>query len=95
MPVRAGAARRATFVVIDRYSALGMPRPKKETVCHGPCEGVGWVPVKKNERLYRRSTYYRKAWQAAERRSPNEPGDAWHFVKCQRCHGTGKRKKAK
>lgn len=29
----------------DRYSAMGIPRPDPETVCQGPCEGTGYVPV--------------------------------------------------
>ena len=33
------------IVLHDRYSALGIPRPRLETMCLGDCEGTGWVPV--------------------------------------------------
>lgn len=28
----------------DRYTALGIPYPDPETMCKGPCEGVGVYP---------------------------------------------------
>lgn len=30
---------------VDRYSATGTPYPDPETMCLGPCEGMGVVPV--------------------------------------------------
>ena len=29
----------------DRYQALGIPYPEKETCCSGQCKGVGFVPI--------------------------------------------------
>lgn len=34
--------------IVDRYSALGIPRPRPETVCFGECEGIGHIPVFKH-----------------------------------------------
>ncbi len=31
--------------ITDRYQALGIPYPNPKTMCKGPCEGTGWVPV--------------------------------------------------
>lgn len=33
-----------SILYTDRYQALGMSYPDPETVCVGPCEGVGWYP---------------------------------------------------
>lgn len=32
------------YEIIDRYSALGIPRPDPATICKGQCEGVGYYP---------------------------------------------------
>jgi len=66
-------------------------------MCHGQCEGVG---------LYPECDQSEPAWQAAHRKSCSLFGrlkrvfqtrrlnefvcDGWHFVKCERCGGTGK-----
>lgn len=34
------------FIVFDRYSAAGIPRPDPKTACHF-CEGMGMLPPKK------------------------------------------------
>ena len=33
----------------DRYQALGIPYPNLETVCLGPCEGVGFFPLRSDD----------------------------------------------
>lgn len=88
------------FVVFDRYSALGIPRPDPSTVCRGPCEGVGLVPVysaagdpRANDPKALRPARdidpaYREAWDAAEAKHPTD--DGWHFLKCMVCGGTGR-----
>lgn len=76
--------RKATIVVSDRYSALGIPRPHPETVCRGKCEGVGLVPVKRDA-----PAPFDALWLAAEAKSPTD--DGYHFVTCPACKGTGKR----
>src|SRR5260221_6210432 len=34
----------AEYEFVDRYSATGTPYPDPETMCEGPCEGMGCVP---------------------------------------------------
>lgn len=75
------------FTFTDRYAALGIKCPDPATMCEGDCEGTGWVPVMADDP----SPTYRALWMAAEAVHPNEPGYAWHFVKCPTCNGTGKR----
>ena len=68
----------------DRYKALGIPYPDPKTMCKGPCEGTGVVPVGAGETtpvLY-------TLWLAAEAKEPSD--DGWHFVTCPDCKGTGK-----
>ena len=68
-------------VAVTRYDALGMALPDPETMCHGECEGTGWVPVKADDERYA------TAWAEAEAAKPTD--DGWHFVKCLDCNGTG------
>lgn len=71
-----------TIEFTDRYKALGIPYPDPETMCKGPCEGIGWYPEKdQNEPL----------WIEAHALPHAEPCDGWHFVKCPDCKGTEKR----
>ena len=67
----------------DRY---GGKWPDPTSVCKGPCEGTGKVPVHHSDR----SEPYHRLWLEAEKKSPSE--DGWHFVKCPDCRGTGKRR---
>lgn len=67
---------------IDRYTALGIDHPDVETMCQGPCEGTGIVPVQGDDddpELLRR-------WRAME--SENPADDGWHFVVCPACEGS-------
>jgi len=77
--------RKPNIEINDRYSALGIPRPDPVTVCRGPCEGTGFVPMTKASA----PPAYRAAWDAAEVAAPSD--DGWHFLKCQTCNGTGRR----
>jgi hypothetical protein len=65
----------------DRYKALGIPYPNLDTMCKGPCEGVGYYP--ENDPTNR-------LWILAEREKPSD--DGWHFITCPDCNGTGKHK---
>lgn len=80
-----GAADDGPIEFVDRYSALGMPRPEPGTVCEGDCEGTGYVPISADEP----DPVYRKLWQEAEDKESAD--DGWHFVRCPTCGGTGKR----
>jgi hypothetical protein len=77
------------IVIVDRYDALGIPRPDPETVCLGQCEGTGYVPICKGEA----EEPWRTLWLQAELKEPSK--DDWHFVKCPVCNGTGKRPEVK
>lgn len=72
--------------IVDRYDILGIPHPDIDTMCKGQCEGLGYVPIYKNET--RES--WKALWEKAEKRKPSS--DGWHFVICPDCGGTGKRK---
>lgn len=76
----------------DRYEALGMPHPDPSTMCPGPCEGTGIYPQKLDDPTI--TSPERQRWQDAHD-APNAhsdgPCDGWHFIKCWRCNGTGKR----
>lgn len=67
----------------DRYTALGIPHPDPKTVCRGPCEGTGWVPVTADAE----EPQARQRWQQAE--AEKHTNDGYHFVKCWACEGTG------
>ena len=74
------------FEISDRYTALGIPHPEPDTVCQGPCEGTGFIPVKKDHQ----DPILRKLWEEAEALEPTD--DDYHFVECPDCGGSGKRK---
>jgi hypothetical protein len=78
------------FAVTDRYAALGMPLPDRETVCQGQCEGIGWVPTKEHDPADGEGDWP-TLWAEAHAMPHREPCDGWHFVKCPTCKGTGKR----
>ena len=66
----------------DRY---GGRYPNPETICLGPCEGMGCFPVHRNES----NPEYIALWKTAEKE--NQSQDGWHFVKCLDCNGSGRR----
>ena len=71
----------------DRYKALGIPYPDRNTMCDGQCEGTGIVPVASDNM----EEPWRTLWLEAEEQSgPSD--DGYHFVKCPDCEGTGKAK---
>ena len=74
------------IIVSDRYSALGIPRPDPKTMCLGPCEGTGFVPVHADET----DPQLRAAWQVLEDKEHDPEG--WHFVTCPICKGSRLRK---
>ncbi len=76
----------------DRYKALRIPYPDIETMCQGPCEGTGFVPIEAGDA----DPVYQALWQDAHLNhctpfSEIREGkcDGWHFVRCQDCQGTG------
>ena len=71
----------------SRYGGPDAPLPDPETMCTGQCEGMGWVPVNKDDP----EEPWRTLWLEAEAENPNPPGDDWHFVKCPDCGGTGRK----
>ena len=71
----------------DRYKALGIPYPNRETMCDGQCEGTGRVPIHKDDM----DEPWHTLWLEAEKASPADD-KGWHFVKCPDCNGTGKSK---
>lgn len=71
---------------MDRYQALGLPYPDPATMCLGPCEGTGVVPL---TQARARELGYGDAWDKAEAEEPTD--DGFHFLKCQTCGGLGKR----
>lgn len=76
----------------DRYHALGILYPNTETVCHGPCEGTGWVPISEEEtdpvyRALAKEVHITKC--PFEYTRHQTKCDGWHFVRCQDCNGTG------
>lgn len=73
---------------VDRYSACGIPEPCRWTICRGQCEGMGYVPIHRDDP----SPGFRALWREADEEDPSDdPDDGWHFVKCPSCGGTGKR----
>ena len=70
-----------TRVWNDRY---GGKYPDPETVCKGPCDGMGCFPVYKNAT----KPAHIVLWEKAEYKKSSK--DGWHFVKCPDCSGTGK-----
>ena len=74
------------FEIVDRYTALGIPHPDPKTMCKGQCEGTGFVPIHKDDA----EEPWHTLWLEAEKVSPNEDGDDYHFVQCPDCKGTGK-----
>lgn len=82
-------AKKNGIVYSDRYSALGIKCPSKDTICKGQCEGTGYIPVTKNDQ----SPKLRALWRKAE--LAHKSDDGFHFVKCSTCGGTGRRKTTK
>ena len=35
--------------LVDRYSATGTPYPDPKTMCQGQCEGMGWLPISRDD----------------------------------------------
>ena len=70
------------FKATDRY---GGAYPNPETVCKGQCEGMGVVPISKDDM----EEPWRTLWLEAEKKKPSDDGT--HFVKCPECNGTGNR----
>jgi hypothetical protein len=73
------------FEFHSRYGGPDAPLPDPETMCPGDCEGMGRVPIHRDDP----DPIYKPLWEAAEREKPAE--DGWHFVICPQCKGTGKR----
>lgn len=71
----------------DRYQALGIPYPNRETMCHGQCEGIGLVPHKKEDKP---DGLYDPLWDEAHEKAGEHDCDGWHFVTCPTCNGSGK-----
>jgi len=67
----------------DRYTSLGIKVPDPELVCTGCCEGIGFVPVFKNDK----DPALKELWDKAE--TKNISDDGYHFVVCPKCNGTG------
>lgn len=74
--------RRLNVVCVDRYSGRRYPGKR---ACRGPCEGMGWVPVKADNRNLK----LRALWQKAHKAAGRHKCDGWHFVRCPECHGRG------
>lgn len=80
----ARTAGKGSVVIHDRYSAMGTPRPDPKTVCLGPCEGMGVVPLTlAGAKRYGLEVAW---WDAAA-----SDTDEYQFLKCPICKGTGKR----
>ena len=75
----------------DRYDALGI-HPDPATSCKAGCEGIGWVPISPDEQD---PILRALANEVHMSRCPKEYArymtecDGWHFVRCQKCNGTG------
>ncbi len=69
----------------DRYKATGTPYPDVKTMCEGQCEGMGCVPIDKDDM----EEPFHTLWLEAEAKKPSD--DGCHFVKCPDCNGTGKK----
>lgn len=87
-----------TIEYSDRYVATGRPYPDPETMCPGPCEGMGVVPIYRPQADQKASLIqgpdeddprYIVLWEEAEQKKPCT--DGWHFVTCLDCGGTGLR----
>lgn len=72
----------------DRYAACGVPYQDPKTVCRGGCEGLGFYPTtcRTNPRWLR--AHWRAVWRSLGIHLFK--CDGWHFVECERCHGTGR-----
>lgn len=67
----------------DRY---GGNYPDPATVCQGECEGMGVIPMRRDDDDL---AAYRDEWDELDRARRADNG--YHFVKCRECGGTGKR----
>lgn len=86
------------FEFIDRYKATGTPYPDPNTMCLGPCEGMGVYPHKRKgygasklEIDAPETEYEIQEWNKmhnAPDAHKNEPCDGWHFITCPDCKGT-------
>ena len=76
---------KAAIEATDRY---GGRYPDPKTVCLGQCEGMGAVPVHRDNPNDEEGKWH-DLWLVAEEGSPAD--DGYHFVKCPTCNGTGKR----
>ncbi len=68
----------------DRYKALGIPYPDPQTMCKGQCEGIGRVPIHRDDM----EEPFHTLWLEAESKTPMD--DFYHFILCPECKGTGK-----
>lgn len=67
----------------SRYGSNINDLPDTETMCHGECEGTGWVPVYGDDM----EEPWHSLWLKAEEK--NHADDGVHFVICPACDGTG------
>ncbi len=65
----------AEYEFVDRYSATGTPYPDPETMCEGPCEGMGCYPH--HAHSPDETEAERELWNAAH-------SFAWPFAHCFR-----------
>lgn len=77
--------RAVKYYLTDRYQALGIPYPDTDTMCKGPCEGIGVFPLS----LESADTPERKKLWSESKDKEDEIG--YKFVTCPDCGGTGLR----
>ena len=89
-----------TFEATSRY---GTSLPDPQTVCTGPCEGMGCFPLYNPDLDKRTGNVLRPAkpeslngtllalWMTSHEYRGPHICDGYHFVTCPDCGGTGKR----
>ncbi len=77
-----------TLEFTDRYEATGTPHPDPKTMCKGQCEGMGHVPIHRDDT----EEPFHTLWLEAEAKKPTD--DDYHFVVCPDCKGTRLRRQS-
>jgi len=80
------------IIIEDRYSALGIPRPDKDSC--DECDATGYIPIQASElNSYACNSPKGRVLVVGQKEEDGTPmpDDGWLFLQCPVCEGTRKK----